>query len=97
MIDQYDGYEAANDWRYIIFTGSKINSILGKDEYANLVVWSGIYDAAVSYVVPTTNSIYDGCLALNRVWIEVGTSKTISKFVKNKSRGQFRAFKDFGT
>ena len=67
------------------------------EEYADFVVWDGLYDAAVSYGVITVNGSYDGFLAFSHVEIEVDSAATIGEFVKNSSSAQLRFFKDSGT
>jgi hypothetical protein len=83
--------------RYIAFSVSKTNHFSGMEEYADFVVWDGLYDAAVSYGVITGNGMYDGFLAFSHVEIEVDSATTISEFVKNSSSAQLQFFKDSGT
>ena len=86
-----------NGRRYKAFKISKTKPFNGEEEYADFVIWDGLYDAAVSYGTIDVNGIFSGFLAFSHVEIEVDSAENISLFVKNTSKEQLRFFKDSGT
>jgi len=80
--------------RYISFAISKSNPFKSMEEYAEFVVWDGLYDAAVSYGSFYENGSCKGFLAFSHVEIEVNAASSINDFVKNSSRAQLQFFKD---
>ena len=86
-----------NGRRYKAFKISKNKPFNGEEEYADFVVWDGLYDAAVSYGTIDLNGVFSGFLAFSHVEIEVDSAENISLFVKNTSKEQLRFFKDSGT
>lgn len=82
--------------RYIAFQISQLNPFETMEDFADFVVWDGLYDAAVSYGTINAKSDFEGELAFSHVEIEIDTSKNIRDFVKNSIRSQLRFFKECG-
>ena len=85
-----------NGRRYKAFKISKTKPFNGEEEYADFVIWDGLYDAEVAYGV-IKNKKFSGFLSFSHVEIEVDSATDISTFVKNSSNAQLQFFKDSGT
>jgi hypothetical protein len=85
-----------NGRRYKAFKISKDKPFNGEEEYADFVIWDGLYDAEVAYGV-IRNYKFSGFLSFSHVEIEVDLASDISTFVKNASKAQLQFFKDSGT
>jgi hypothetical protein len=86
-----------NGRRYKAFKVSNFNPFEGYEEYAEFVVWDGVYDAAVSYGNINASGSCDGFLAFSHVEIQIDFSANISEFIKNSRSEQLRYLKDTGT
>jgi hypothetical protein len=85
-----------NGRRYKAFKITKETPFNGEEEYADFVIWDGLYDAEVAYGI-ITNGKFSGFLSFSHVEIEVDSATDISTFVKNTSKAQLQFFKDSGT
>ena len=85
-----------NGRRYKAFKITKEKPFNGKEEYADFVIWDGLYDGEVAYGV-IANGKFSGFLSFSHVEIKVDLAADISTFVKNASKSQLQYFKDTGT
>ena len=85
-----------NGRRYKAFKITKESPFKGQEEYADFVIWDGLYDAEAAYGI-ITNGKFSGFLSFSHVEIEVDLAADISTFVKNASKAQLQFFKDSGT
>ena len=85
-----------NGRRYKAFKITKKSPFNGEEEYADFVIWDGLYDAEVAYGI-IRNDKFSGFLSFSHVEIEVDSATDISAFVKNASKAQLQFFKDSGT
>ncbi len=84
-----------NGRRYKAFKVSKDKPFKGEEEYADFVIWDGLYDAEVAYGT-IRNGKFSGFLSFSHVEIEVDLADDIRTFVKNTSTAQLQFFKDSG-
>ena len=84
-----------NGRRYKAFKITKENPFKGEEEYADFVIWDGLYDAELAYGV-IRNDKFSGFLSFSHVEIVVDLAPDICTFVKNASKAQLQFFKDCG-
>jgi hypothetical protein len=82
-----------NGRRYKAFKVSKSNPFKDTEEYADFVIWDGLYDAQVAHGIIQKKE-YIGFLSFSHVEIQVETATDINGFVKNASKAQLRFFRD---
>lgn len=85
-----------NGRRYKAFMISKGSPFQGYEDYAEFLVWDGVYDALVAYGNISADGEYEGFLAFSHIELDVNSASTISEFVKNTKKAQEWYFKATG-
>lgn len=82
--------------RYVAFEINQLNPFESMEEFADFIVWDGLYDATVSYGIINSKGEFKGRLAFSHVEIEIDLAENIRDFVKKSIKSQMIFFKDSG-
>ena len=82
--------------RFVVFRCLR-NSEMYDFEGADIFVWDGLYDAALSYARLKQHKVVDGYLAFCPVGWQLDDADSIKDFVEVSKKAQLKFFKETGT